>query len=172
MNKILLVLAMSLFVAATSSGQNLFFIGEKSYPCTETFELQSNSDFGSNDLDVLIAKDGTKGLFVVSTRTMTGVLIRGKLIIYLDDGTVISCIDRGKYDYVDNVATTVYYLTADELTKMKNSNINTVRYALKCGDCLSTQEGNFSASNKASGYGLYGSSEKTDVPNLIKELFD
>ena len=104
---------------------------------------------------------------------MTGILIRGKLIIYLDDGTVISCIDRGKYDYVDNVTTTVYYLTADELSKMKNSNINTVRYALKCGNCsMSSEEGNFSASNKASGYGLYGSSEKTNVPSLIKNLFD
>lgn len=169
MNKSLLTLVMSLFIGTAFGGGNLFFIDEKSYPCTKTIELKGKSS--SNNLDVVIAKDGTKGLFVVSTPTMTGVLIRGKLIIYLDDGSVISCVDRGKYDYVDNIATNVYYLTTDELTKMKNSNLNTVRYTLKCSDCMmSTEEGDFSASNKSSG--LYGSADKTDVPSLIKKLFN
>jgi len=98
------------------------------------------------------------------------VLIRGKLTIYLDDGTVISCLDRGKYDYVDNIATTIFYLTKDELEKMKVVNINTIRYTLKCVSGCSYPTESFSASNKESGYG-YEKKEKTDVPNLIRELF-
>jgi hypothetical protein len=173
MKKTLLILIVTLFATIAANGQNLFFIGEKSYPCTETFTLESNSNSRLNDLDILIAKDGTKGLFVVSIETIKGMLIRGKLIIYLDDGTVITCIDKGKYDYVDNVATTVYYLTADQLTKMKNNNINTVRYTLKCRDCYySSDKGNFSASNNANLIGKYVVSEKTDVPTLINNLFN
>lgn len=153
-------------------GQNTFFIGQKAYPCTETFTLKSNKDFGGHDLDVLIAKNGESGMIVLSTETMTPIRIKGNVLIYLEDGTVLTCIDRGKFDYVDDIATTIYYLTKEEIIKMKNSNISSIRFSLKCFDCsISTEEGNFSASNKETGYG-YSKTEKTDVPSLISSLFD
>jgi hypothetical protein len=163
MKQITLITALVL-IQTFSFGQNLFFIGEKSYPCTETIMLESNASFLGKDLDVLIAKDNEKGLIVVSTYIVGGgVRIKGKIIIYLDDGTVITCIDRNEFDFVDNVATTIYYLTNDELNKMKNSNINTIRFTLKCQNCVrSSEEGSFSASNK----------EKTDVQSSIINLFN
>lgn len=123
-----------LILASHSSfGQNLFFLGEKSYPCTESYTLESNSEFQDHDLDVLIAKDGEKGLLVLSTEIMGGgVRIKGKVIVYLDDGTVITCIDRNKFDFVDNTATTIYSLTTEEIDKIRSSNINTIRFTLKC----------------------------------------
>lgn len=152
--------------------QNLFFIEENSYPCTESFTLISNSKFEGHNLDVLIAKDNAKGLLVVSTAIMGGgVRIKGKIIVYLDDGSVITCIDRNIFDSVDNMAKTIYYLTDDEINKMKNSNINTIRFSLKCYDCsISSEEGNFTASNKNSGYS-YSNKERTDVPSLIQSLW-
>jgi len=147
MKKFLIILITSLLIAVTAKGQNLFFFGEKSYPCTETFALQSNS--GSNDLKVLFAKDGTKAVLVVRMKPMSEVLFSGKLIIYLDDGTVITCEDSGKYDYVDKIASAIYYLTNDHLNNLKTSNINTVRYELKGGlRGFPSEEGSFSASNK------------------------
>ena len=110
---------MTIFFTQTVKGQSLFFMGENSYPCTETFTLQANSEYGY-DLNVSIAKDGTTGLFTVSTISNTRVIFSGKLIIYLDDGTVITCIDRGTADHVDDRAKAVYYLTSKELNKMKN----------------------------------------------------
>jgi hypothetical protein len=165
MKKILIILITTLFIAITAKGQNFFFIGEESYLCTETKTLQSNSeDADINDLNVLFAKDGTMGVFIVSIKTVSTVRISGKLIIYLDDGTVISCIDRGKNDNVDDIASSAYQLTNEELGKMKNSNINTVRYELKCAECYtSPREGNYSASNKRS--------SRIDFPALITEFF-
>lgn len=165
----LLLLTLSQFAI----GQNTFFIGQKTYPCTEKFTLKSNKEFGGHDLDVLIAKNGESGMIVLSTELMGGgVRIKGNVLIYLEDGTVLTCIDRGKFDYVDDIATTIYYLTKDEILKMKNSNINSIRFSLKCFECsISTEEGNFSASNKETGYG-YSKTEKTDVPSLITSLFD
>ncbi len=163
MKKRIIILTTTLFITLTVKGQNLFFIGENSYPCTETITLQSNSDtYYINDLNVLFAKQGTLGLFAVSTETID-VLIREKLIIYLDDGTVITLNDTGSYDYVDRVATAVYYLTNEELSKMKKSNINTVKYTLKGESYGSTAAhgGNFSASNR-------GTTTKT----IITEFFD
>lgn len=163
MKKILIILTATLFITITAKGQNLFFFGENSYPCTETISLQSNGLLRS-ELNIVFAKDGTKTLCVLSTTAFT-VLIRGKLYIYLDDGTVITCVDRENYDYVDNTASTVYSLTNEELIKMKNSNINTIRYTLSSVDDSSTpEEGDFTASNKGEA--------RIDFPTLLTEFFE
>mgnify|MGYP003630363024 FL=1 len=146
MKKIPIILIAILFITLTANGQNLFFIGENSYPCTESFALQSNLDDGE-DLNVLFAKDGATAVIAVTTKSsLQGTIISGKLIIYLDDGNVITCMDRGETYYVDDTAKAVYSLTNDQLNKMKNSNINTVGYILKT---YGVQKVNRSASNKA-----------------------
>ena len=47
------------------------------------------------------------------------VKIANKLIIYLDDGSVVSCTDRGINDNVDDVATSAYRLTSSEVVHEK-----------------------------------------------------
>ncbi|MEE4257655.1 MAG: hypothetical protein V2I47_11505 [Bacteroidales bacterium] len=165
MKKLLISFLATLLVSLTAIGQDFFFIGENSYPCTETFTLQSNSDRSFvNDLNVILGKDGSQALFLVSTKTVSTVRISEKLIIYLDDGTVISCIDKGINDNVDDIASSAYYLTNDELAKMKNSNIHKVRYEIRCADCYeSPLEGVYSASNKGS--------SRTDFPAVITMFF-
>lgn len=163
MIKNLIILTATMFFVLTAQGQKFFFIGDKSYPCTEAFTLQSNSDeFYINDLNVLFAKDGNTALIVVSAETKD-VLIRGKLIIYLDDGTVITLTDKGFFDYVNKVASAVYSLANEELGKIKNSNINTIRYSLENDyGQAGTFGGNFSASNRT----------KIDFPTLVSEFFE
>jgi len=101
------------------------------------------------------------------------VRIAGDILIYLTDGTVITCIDRKIFDLADDMATTVYYLTKTELEKMTQSNLKTIRFSLKCFDCFSsTEEGNFTASNKSSIIDYHSESVPVDVPELIKQLFD
>ncbi|MDR9399767.1 MAG: hypothetical protein RI562_11950 [Salibacter sp.] len=167
MNKIFLTLILAIIFAITSSGQNLVFVGENSFPSTQTFTLPSNSDSEYiNDLNLVLAKDGQKKLLVVSSKLVSTVRISGKLIIYLNDGTVITCVDKGINDNVDDIATTAYYLTDEELAKMKESNINTIRYEIKCAECISNPiyEGNFSASNK-------GVAE-TDFTSVVDDFFN
>lgn len=145
MKKIPIILVSMLFITLTANGQNLFFIGENSYPSTESFALQSNLD-GGEDLNVLFGKDGVTAVIAVTTKSSLQTIFSGKLIIYLDDGTVITSMDKGESYYVDDTAKTVYSLTNEQVNKMKNSNINTVRYTLKIYDF---KEVNRSASNKA-----------------------
>lgn len=150
MRKNLIILTATLLVTLTAKGQNLFLVGENSYPCTETIILKANSDDGSN-LSISLAKDEEKGLFAVSSESSFGAIFSEKLIIYLVDGTVITCKNRGPYDYVDNRAKAVYLLTSDQLNKLKNSNIHTVRYTLKAPsdeNSILNLEWNNSASNK------------------------
>ena len=163
--KRILILVILATTSIYTNGQNFVFIGENSFHSTETFTLPSNSDnHFINDLNLIFAKDGTKGLLVVSSKLVSTVLIRGKLIIYLNDGTVITCIDKGLNENVDDIAKSVYYLTNEELEKMKKSNIHTVRYELKCSECLfPIYEGNHSASNKGR--------SQIDFTTIIREFF-
>ncbi len=165
MNKILIILATTLLFTLTTNAQRFFFLGEKSYPSTKTFKLQSNSDDSDiKDLNITFAKEGASFIIIVSTKTVSTVRIKEKLIIYLEDGSVISCIDKGINDNVDDIASSAYYLTADELIKLKNSNITTIRYVLKCATCLmSPLEGIYSASNKGD--------SRTEFPVILKEFY-
>ncbi|MBZ9730555.1 hypothetical protein LB467_12745 [Salegentibacter sp. JZCK2] len=145
------------------NGQNLFFIGEKSFPCTQDYVLKPNSDkFFINELNIKFAKDKENKILALSTKT-ENVGFSGKLIIYLDNGDVITTSREKIFDYVDKIALAIYYLTNDDLKKLKNSNINTVKYTLKdeYGDD-GAFGGNFSASNKS----------KVDFSEIISEFYE
>ena len=167
MKRLVFILTLVLAFSAKMNAQNFTFIGENSYPSTERFELQSNSDKEEiSNLNLVFAKDGISPMIIVSSKLTDVVKIANKLIIYLDDGTVISCTDRGINDNVDDVATSAYRLTPSEISKMKKSNINTVRYEIVCPICgvYNIWEGVYSASNKES--------SKTDFTEVVEQFFE
>ena len=167
MKRLVFILTLVLAFSAKMNAQNFTFIGENSYPSTERFELQSNSDKEEiSNLNLVFAKDGISPMIIVSSKLTDVVKIANKLIIYLDDGTVISCTDRGINDNVDDVATSAYRLTPSEISKMKKSNINTVRYEIVCPICgvFNIWEGVYSASNKES--------SKTDFTKVVERFFE
>ena len=167
MKRIIITLILGLALAAQVKAQNFTFIGENSYPSTERFELVSNSDKEDiGNLNLVFAKDKISPLIIVSSKLTDVVKIANKLIIYLDDGTVISCTDRGINDNVDDVATSAYRLSASEISKMKGSNLNTIRFEIVCPICgvFNAWEGVYSASNKGS--------SKTDFTKVVQRFFE
>jgi hypothetical protein len=151
--------------------QNTFFIGKQKFPATEKISFKMNAA-GHYGFDCIIAKRQEGGLIALSTESMTGVLIRGTAYLYLDEGTIITLIDRKIYDYVDNTATTVYYLTESEIQTLRSENISKIRFSLKCGQCsMSSEEGSFSAVNEQLSMDLLGSESKVDIPALVENLY-
>lgn len=129
MMKMLLII-ITLFINLAANAQNLFLIGEKSYPCTNAITLEANSGYFYEDLDVFLAKDGNSGAIAVSRKSKTDELFFGKLIIYLKDGNVLTCGESEATERVDDIAKALYNLTTDQLNKLKESNIHTVKYTL------------------------------------------
>ena len=167
MKRIAPILILILAFAVNVNAQSFTFIGENSYSSTERFVLQSSSDKEEiSDLNVVFAKDVETSLVIVSAKLTDVVKIANKLIIYLDDGAVISCTDRGINDNVDDVATSAYRLTSSEISKMANSNINTIRFEIVCPICgpFNLWEGVYSASNKGS--------SKTDFTKVVEQFFE
>jgi len=163
MKKILFTFTAILYTAIVTYGQNLFFIGENSYPATETITLQSNYN-GEDDFNVLVAKDGKQGILGVSTGpTFSNQTFSKKVIIYLEDATVITCTDRIASENVDQNAKAAFFLNSDQLGKMKNSNIHTVRYTIEIlsDDGRILDQTNWSASNKG-----------IDTKSIITDFFE
>lgn len=81
------------------------------------------------DLSLIIANDKNRGILRVSTFSdFEGKIIK-KLLIFLDNGTRIVCIDRNIYDTANHTTSTIYYLTEQEIEFLKSSNINTIRFS-------------------------------------------
>ncbi|MBK8832166.1 MAG: hypothetical protein IPN60_15190 [Saprospiraceae bacterium] len=129
MHKYLIISILAFWANLTVKGQNLFLIGEKSYPCTNAIVLKSNSEDGE-DLQVFIAREGKSGIFAVSTVSRIGEEFAGKLIIYLEDGNVLTCNNMDASKEVDDRTIALYSLTDEQLNKLKVSNIHTVKYTL------------------------------------------
>ena len=150
------------FSQSSVVGQNLLFIGEYSFSCSETSTLTSDSEkYFINDLNIVFAKYKRKTFLAVSTET-SDVYITGKLIIYLNDGRVISLANQIVSDYVNNISSVAYHIPIEDLEIIKASNINKVRFTLT--DEFGSHGafgGNFTASNNS----------KLDFSALISSFF-
>jgi len=164
---ILLLIILFLNLQEVAS-QNTCFIGSKSYPCTDSYTLGKHEILGRNP-EIYFMKDGEKGIiaFVINNYTMPHSRVKNKLILYLDNGQIITCVDRGRYDIVDDYATTLYYLTKDEVNKLKKSNISTIRYSL--GDDYGVNISRSVSNLDEESY--FGIIERIDFPSELSEFY-
>jgi len=138
MKNLILVL---LFIPLISFGQDLFFMGESSFNSTKSIELSSES-YGEN-IEVLFASNTDSKYIVVKRQIVLENSFAGKLIIYLNNGDVISLIEPFATDYTNRTVTGMYALTNQIVDKLKNTNINSIAYTL---DMFGTKS-KFSAKN-------------------------
>ena len=142
MKKLILLL---LFIPLVSFGQDLAFIGEKSYPSTVEFGFDNSEAL----LFVQFIKDNENINIVVKTfyGGAGDPKINGKLVLYLDNGDVIVS-DKPTYkDYVDNNVISIYPLQANDIKALINSNLNTVRYTIETFAKIAVENKNRTAKN-------------------------
>lgn len=118
-----------ILLSLQANSQNTFYIGSKQYPATEKWQFECDSGIDRSP-NIFIAKGINEGLFVISTETIFPYYIAGNLLIYLEDGSIITCLDKRIRDEVNNTKTSVYKLTMNEVAKLTNSRINSVRFNL------------------------------------------
>lgn len=142
MKKMLIIIISILFAHLSLNSQNLFLIGERSYLCSNKITLESNAQYEA-DLDVFLAKDGKSGVIGIIRKSKDGQVFVGKLIVYLEDGNVLTINESGVAEKVDDNAKSLYFLSNEQLISLRTSNIHTVKYSMSW---VGTD--NFSASNK------------------------
>ena len=116
-----------LFVPLLSFNQEFFYLGDKSYESSYECSMKSNSH--RNDVKIRFVKDENNNKFiVVSKKYFIESYITDKLNIYLKNGNVITVNDAYKYDYFDSTMVSIYKLNDDDISKMLNAYINSIRF--------------------------------------------
>jgi hypothetical protein len=161
-NKIFFLLIFST-LSIYSIAQNYLYIDTRRYVSTADWNCTIKNgypEFGNASLSV--AKNGSGGYFVVSVDTHH--LLKGSVLIYLENGGVIKCLDTQIKDQHDGISTGIYNLTATEINQLKNSRISSVRVS-----CLmySTSMHSFTIYNYYHFHSYLG--DDFDIPNYTEE---
>jgi hypothetical protein len=127
MKKISLSICLILvFYSAIS--QNYTYIGTNRYEATKSWYCTIPNGWPDfDDGSVSVAKNGSVGFLVVTVQSGPHHPLIGDVYIYLDDGNVIKCIDRGKRDQHDRLSIGIYNLTSNELKMLKKASISSLR---------------------------------------------
>ena len=114
---------------ALAISQNLVFTGENSYPSSEVLVFENKYD----DVEISFIRDGDNIKVYLLTNYIyyyKAPRVRDKLILYLNDGNVITSNKPDITDYVDKNCVSIYPLTNDDISKLTKSDINSIRYTI------------------------------------------
>lgn len=106
-------------------------IGDKQYKSTKSFRFEYAESYMSGPLFIKVARDKKNGFIWLETDLHNNVYhFKGKIIIYLENGLTIKCIDRGIKDSYNGKIIAVYKLTFKEMVSLCESDITTVRFSV------------------------------------------
>ncbi|RTQ44953.1 hypothetical protein EJV47_26660 [Hymenobacter gummosus] len=145
---------LSLFIAILSYSnamcQNYIFRGKTKYRSTPAYGFTCSACPSiERELNTSFAKTPTGGLMLISTKTMLDGRISGKVLIYLTDGSVITCLDKGIKDRVDDESKALYFLTTSEMETLSQNNISKIRFSIIEPGYPSSRIENYTASNSS-----------------------
>lgn len=131
-----------------SFGQNYIYRGTTKYESTPSYDFSCNScPMGGGTLKVSIAKTAAGGLLLLTTSTpFSQEQIAGTVLVYLADGTIITCTDKGIKDRLDGNSMALYSFTGAEMEQLMSSNVYKIRFSIRNNMMRSSE--NLSAVNE------------------------
>lgn len=161
-----IIIVISLCYVLETSAQERFFINENSYPASQSFTLQDPGTFSSKpEIDVVFVKKEEQYMLVLSKSAPMGQSrLKGDILLYLDNGSVIKCVDRGINDYVNETSTSIYYLSDSDIKQLRNSNLHTLRYSTTGGDFTAVNKGKESLNRYVPFI------EKANIPKILENF--
>ena len=125
MKKLLLTNCLILILGSAIC-QNYITIGTERYEATKSWHCTIPNGFPEFDYgSATVVRNDHVGFFVVSVECHHP--LTGDVYIYLDDGSVIKCIDRGKRDQHDGLSIGIYNLTKNEIKMLEKHSISSLR---------------------------------------------
>ena len=125
MKKLILLLLIPLF----SLGQDyLVFLGDKSYQSSVGFIFDNQYD--DVNLSFVKTEQGTAVYLNTFYLYDENAKIRKQLSLFLDNGDVIKSERAYKTDYVDKHCISLYLITENDVSKLKQHNLIRIRYTI------------------------------------------
>jgi hypothetical protein len=129
MKNIIVVIIFCVVNIALAQNKNIIYSGSKTYESTPTWSFELNRGHGS--LGLAIGKNKKEGVLLLTIETIIKqIYLKGIVLLFLEDGSVIKCYDKGVKDYLDGRSMSLYNLTADEIKILINKRIVKVRFSL------------------------------------------
>ncbi len=124
-----------MFLTIFGFSQNTIYIGTKSYSATKWWNFLNAGVYESwlpnSTLSVCFAKSASGGILIFSAETLySDFNIGGKILIYMNDGSVISLSNRINKDHADGHSTVIYSLNSTQITNLKTNDILQIRYSI------------------------------------------
>ncbi|GEM53670.1 hypothetical protein EB1_34600 [Empedobacter brevis NBRC 14943 = ATCC 43319] len=117
-----------------SFSQNYIYKGQERYLATPSWTYSVNNEFRSY-IDLQVAKKNHGGYLMISYYESNFYGFPNfDIYLYLEDGSVIKCLNRNINDYVDKKIFKMFQLTSTEIDKLKISRIKTVRFGNKTAE--------------------------------------
>lgn len=149
----------------------------KQYKATNTLAFSCKEYAYTGTLNVQIAKTEKGGLLKLGIDVSSDTFYIGdNVYIILEDGSYITCTDKGIREMKDKKTIAYYFLTTTEMAKLKVVSLTDVRFRIKGNeDVFSSKTGHFTAVNKKSDFETFGASEGSnsyDTKTEIKSLYN
>lgn len=160
-----------LCITVTSYSQCNLLTETKSYEAI-CFKKLSKDNRTTNSIEISIAKNGNSGYLVIKLQ-WTDSKFHKNVILYLDDNTAITLINKNLSWKVNGNTYGQYDLTAEEIKRLKNANIRALRYWTcsrpEMSDCDDAKE-YYNVEFKDTLFNKI--IERVDFPKLISDLFE
>ena len=135
---------MTVMHLANSYSQSVIYKGEKSYIATDSWRFETNKYINDENLSVKVAKvTNSSGYLMLSTKVFPPyATISGPILLYLENGKVITLINKVSSDNVDDESIVLFSLSLTHINSLKESTIEKVRFSVDWG-----RKDNYTANN-------------------------
>ena len=126
MKPLISTILLLLMINLTVKAQNYIYEGNRQYQSTETW------DFGPYPgLKAAIAKHSNGGYLMLKQYVpFKSHYIGGTVTVFLANGALIKCTDKGIKDHVDGNSIALYNFTKSEIEQLKKYRIVRIRYSI------------------------------------------
>ena len=173
MNKIILICCLSI-TSLISAQETMTMLG-KYYPAAPIWNFICENYAYSGIIQLQIAKTEKGGLLKIMADTNdSSHAISGNIYIDLSNMSTIICTDKNRREINGNQIISYYSLTPTEINRLKNNEIQSLRFAIKGkSDAFSSQTGHFTALNKMKYFATVYDNKEKRYPTVaaIIELF-
>ena len=172
MKKHLIYIVFLLFSLKAIS-QNIIYKGNKTFPATDQWSFECSIEAGVGNLDVQIAKNENGGYLKLAVYSNSNWnYIGGNVLVFLEDGSMITCTDKGTRDEVDGKSVALYSFTNSEMEKLKELDILQIRFIIKAKPGVyGSNAGNYTAKNIKSKSFLNDEIEYFDTSESVTLLY-
>ena len=170
----LLIFVIFVLTFTNSYSQNIMYKGNKKFNATGEWEFKCSFEAGIGNLEVQIARNENGGYLKLSADSNGNWnYIGGNVYVFLEDGTKITCTDKGIKDEVDQRSVALYSFSNTEMEQLRKLDILKIRFTIKAKrGVYGSSEGNYTAENKKAELFIQGEENIFDTSASVNALFE